>query len=48
MASTYPQEIVQAARLVKANPGVKGNVVLKAVERSGVGCQREIAGRHSI
>ncbi|WP_317920581.1 MULTISPECIES: DUF3300 domain-containing protein [unclassified Cupriavidus] len=32
MASTYPLEIVQAARWVKANPKVKGDAALKAVE----------------
>ncbi|MEW9582539.1 DUF3300 domain-containing protein [Paraburkholderia sp. DGU8] len=32
MASTYPLEIVHAARWVKANPGVKGDAALKAVE----------------
>lgn len=32
MASTYPLEIVQAARWVKANPNVKGDAALKAVE----------------
>ncbi len=32
MASTYPLEIVQAARWVKANPNVKGDAAVKAVE----------------
>jgi len=32
MASTYPLEVVQAARWVKANPNVKGDAALKAVE----------------
>jgi len=32
MASTYPLEIVQAARWVKDNPNVKGDAALKAVE----------------
>jgi hypothetical protein len=32
MASTYPLEIVHAARWVKANPGVKGDAAVKAVE----------------
>ena len=32
MASTYPLEIVQAARWVKANPKVKGDAAIKAVE----------------
>ena len=32
MASTYPLEVVQAARWAKANPGVKGDAALKAVE----------------
>ena len=32
MASTYPLEIVQAARWVKANPNVKGEAAVKAVE----------------
>ncbi|TCG06704.1 hypothetical protein BZM27_24460 [Paraburkholderia steynii] len=32
MASTYPLEIVHAARWVKANPNVKGDAALKAVE----------------
>ena len=31
MASTYPLEIVQAARWVKANPNVKGDAAVKAV-----------------
>jgi hypothetical protein len=33
MASTYPLEIVQAARWSKANPEVKGDAVAKAVEQ---------------
>lgn len=32
MASTYPMEIVHAARWVKANPNVKGDAAVKAVE----------------
>jgi len=32
MASTYPLEIVQAARWVKANPNTKGDAAVKAVE----------------
>ncbi|MFL9929314.1 DUF3300 domain-containing protein [Paraburkholderia sp. RL18-103-BIB-C] len=32
MASTYPLEIVYAARWVKANPNVKGDAAVKAVE----------------
>jgi uncharacterized membrane protein YgcG len=32
MASTYPLEIVLAARWVKANPNVKGDAAVKAVE----------------
>lgn len=32
MASTYPLEVVQAARWVKENPKVKGDAALKAVE----------------
>ncbi len=32
MASTYPLEIVHAARWVKANPNVKGEAAVKAVE----------------
>lgn len=32
MASTYPLEIVHAARWVKANPDVKGDAAVKAVE----------------
>ncbi|HUL94322.1 MAG TPA: DUF3300 domain-containing protein, partial [Burkholderiales bacterium] len=32
MASTYPLEIVQAARWAKANPNVKGEAAVKAVE----------------
>ncbi|CAG9164490.1 DUF3300 domain-containing protein [Cupriavidus pampae] len=32
MASTYPLEIVQAARWLKANPNVKGDAAVKAVE----------------
>jgi len=32
MASTYPLEVVQAARWVKANPKVKGEAAVKAVE----------------
>lgn len=32
MASTYPLEIVHAARWVKANPKVKGDAAVKAVE----------------
>lgn len=33
MASTYPLEIVQAARWIKANPNVKGEAAVKAVEK---------------
>lgn len=32
MASTYPLEIVHAARWVKTNPDVKGDAAVKAVE----------------
>jgi hypothetical protein len=32
MASTYPLEVVQAARWAKANPNVKGQAAVKAVE----------------
>ncbi len=32
MASTYPLEVVQAARWVKANPNVKGDAAIKAVD----------------
>ena len=32
MASTYPLEVVYAARWVKANPNVKGDAAIKAVE----------------
>jgi hypothetical protein len=32
MASTYPLEIVNAARWVKSNPNIKGDAALKAVE----------------
>ena len=32
MASTYPLEIVYAARWVKANPKVKGDAAIKAVK----------------
>ncbi|TXI83806.1 MAG: DUF3300 domain-containing protein, partial [Cupriavidus sp.] len=32
MASTYPLEIVQAARWVKANPNAKGDAAVKAVQ----------------
>lgn len=32
MASTYPLEVVQAARWVKGNPNVKGDAAVKAVE----------------
>ncbi len=32
MASTYPLEIVHAARWVKANPNIKGDAAVKAVE----------------
>src|SRR6185295_11807194 len=33
MASTYPLEVVQAARWIKANPNVKGDAAVKAVEK---------------
>jgi uncharacterized protein DUF3300 len=33
MASTYPLEIVKAARWIKANPAVKGDAAVKAVEK---------------
>ena len=45
MASTYPLEIVHAARWVKANPNVKGDAAVKAVREPALGRQREIAGR---
>jgi hypothetical protein len=32
MASTYPLDIVQAARFIKANPGLKGDALVKQVE----------------
>ncbi|MEO8418806.1 MAG: DUF3300 domain-containing protein [Methylophilaceae bacterium] len=34
MAATYPLEIVQAARWSRANPGLKGDQAVKAVERN--------------
>lgn len=33
MASTYPLEVVQAARWLRANPGLKGQDAVRAVER---------------
>jgi hypothetical protein len=33
MASTYPLEVVEAARWVRANPGLKGNDAVSAVEQ---------------
>ena len=33
MASTYPLEVVYASRWVKANPNVKGDAAIKAVEK---------------
>src|SRR5207244_11931028 len=33
MASTYPLEVVEAARWSKANPGLKGEEAVKAVEQ---------------
>jgi hypothetical protein len=35
MASTYPLEVVEAARWVKANPDAKGDAAVKAVEGKG-------------
>ena len=32
MAATYPLEVVQAARWVRANPGLKGEAAMRAVE----------------
>ena len=43
MASTYPLEIVQAARWVKANPNAKGDAAVKAVgpsAKASPGCSR--------
>lgn len=34
MASTYPLEVVQAARWSRANPGLKGDQAVKAAERN--------------
>jgi hypothetical protein len=35
MAATYPLEVVEAARWVKANPDIKGDAAVKAVEQKG-------------
>lgn len=35
MAATYPLEVVQAARWSRANPGLKGQDAVRAVERMG-------------
>lgn len=37
MAATYPLEVVEAARWVKANPKVKGNKAVKAAENQPCG-----------
>ena len=47
MASTYPLEVVEAARWVKANPNVKDKALEDAMEKQTVGCEREVAYRVS-
>ena len=42
MSSTYPLEIVEAARWRKANPSVTGDAVEEALKRLGLGSKREI------
>ena len=43
MASTYPLEIVQAARFVKANPKLKGDAARRGAQEADLGRQREVA-----
>ncbi len=45
MASTYPLEVVQAARWLKANPTLKGEAAVKAVQNQTWDVEREVAGR---
>jgi hypothetical protein len=44
MASTYPLEVVQAARWSKANPGLSGDDAVKKVGQGKLGRQRHIPG----
>ena len=43
MASTYPLEVVEAARWVKANPNVKDKALEDAMQKQNVGPEREVA-----
>ena len=47
MASTYPLEIVEAARWSKAQPGRQGDAVAGAVQKPDLGPEREVAGARS-
>ena len=47
MASTYPLEVVEAARWAKANPDIKGEAVLEGAGEADLGPEREVAGRSS-
>ena len=41
MASTYPLEVVQADRWAKANKGLKGDKLTEALDKAGLGRERE-------
>ena len=43
MASTYPLEVVEAARFVKANPNTEGHGARRCVEGQDMGPERALA-----
>ena len=43
MASTYPLELVEAARFAKANPTLKGDAARRGAEAADVGRERQVA-----
>ena len=45
MASTYPLEVVEAARFVKANPGLRGEALDRALQGMHLGRERALAVR---
>ena len=48
MATSYPLEIVEAARWSQANPNLKGDAAVNRRRRQDLGCQRQVAGRLSV
>ena len=45
MASTYPLEVVEAARWAKANPNLKDKALEDALQSAAVGGERQVADR---